>query len=159
MMVMVITNIWVPSSHAFDYPVLSSDYLDASEETVVKTQRSWEYPVVEPIGVSQGYYALHRGIDIRAPKGSEVVSVASGVVIEVEQLRYGYGNHIRIAHMGTISSLYAHLDQVVVEVGDKVEKGQLIGTIGVSGWSTGPHLHFEISEAERELNPGEFISQ
>jgi len=151
---LVTAGVMIPPTHAFDYtgaPVLAS--LDETEVEDVRTGRAYLFPVTEPIGVSQGYYALHRGVDIRAPKGTPTVAVASGVVIEVREQAFGYGKHVRIAHAGTISSLYAHLDEIEVSVGDKVVKGQEIGQVGSTGWSTGSHLHFEIYEAQNTINP------
>jgi murein DD-endopeptidase MepM/ murein hydrolase activator NlpD len=148
------TSINAPSSQAFDYGKTTSEsVVDASRVEVVSTHSGQAYPVVSSLGVSQQYHSFHRGLDIRAPKGSAVVSIAAGVVIEVTEQIYGYGKHVRIAHDGTMSSMYAHLDAISVGVGQKVQKGEVIGAVGTTGWATGPHLHLEVYEGQRVINP------
>lgn len=149
-----VLNAAIYPSHAFDYQSTVTTGVDASQvQLSTSTEQAYMFPVVNPIGVSQKYHKFHPGVDIRAPKGTSVVAVASGVVIEVKYLKTGYGHHVRIAHAGTVSSLYAHLDKVGVTAGQKVEKGQEIGTVGMTGWSTGPHLHFELMEGISTINP------
>lgn len=121
------------------------------------TQTQYQFPLATTLGMSQSFHALHPGVDLRAPKGTEVYSTAEGTVVEVEAMVVGYGHFVRIAHAGTMSSLYAHLDQVKVKPGQKVARGETIGTVGLTGWSTGPHLHFEIHSGERAVNPLGYI--
>ena len=154
MAIVTTMSLVIPSTHAFAYSIPQEKImLDASEVTEITTKSSYIFPAPESAGISQGYHGLHRGLDIRARKGSPVLSVASGVVIQVTEMSFGYGKHIRIAHAGTVSSLYAHLDEIKVGVGQRVERGQEIGTVGSTGWSTGNHLHFELSEAMSSVNP------
>lgn len=88
---------------------------------------------------------FHDGIDISARLGSPVYATASGVVDFVLYSKYGYGNRIVIKHSNGYETLYAHLrTDIRVKRGWKVKKGDLIGTVGSSGTSTGPHLHYEI---------------
>lgn len=148
----------IPPTHAFDYSRAQEQVgVGQSEIEVMTTARAYQFPVTESLGVSQGYHGLHGGIDIRAPKGSPVVAVAGGTVIEVREQVFGYGKHVRIAHDGTVASLYAHLNSIEVGVGERVEKGKQIGTIGTTGWATGPHLHFELTDAEGSINPNQVI--
>lgn len=144
-------------THAFDYSKVIPEQV-AEQSVEISTESSYKYPVVAPTGVSQYYHGIHRGIDIRAPKGTGVVSIASGTVVEVRHDIFGYGNHVRIAHDGTMSTLYAHLDEIEVSVGERVEQGQEIGTVGTTGWATGPHLHFEIMEGMSNVNPVSYVS-
>lgn len=163
---MIVTNttlmtagVIIPPTHAFSYArVTEMPELGEAEVESVRTERTYQFPVTQLLGISQGYHALHRGIDVRASKGTSVVSVAEGVVVEVSEQSYGYGKYVRIAHAGTMASLYAHLDTIGVEVGEKVSKGQEIGTVGTTGWSTGSHLHFELTEGDRGINPGEILN-
>ena len=121
------------------------------------TQTQYQFPLKTTLGMSQSYHGLHGGVDLRAPKGTEVYSMAEGTIIEVEEMLVGYGHFVRIAHNGTISSLYAHLDQVQVSPGQKVGRGETIGTVGLTGWSTGYHLHFEVHSGEKSVNPLGYI--
>ena len=86
--------------------------------------------------------AEHRGVDYSAPIGTPVHSVAPGVV-EFAGKQSGYGNVVEVRHSSERTTLYAHLSRIDVAVNDRVERGQLLGAVGATGWATGPHLHFE----------------
>jgi murein DD-endopeptidase MepM/ murein hydrolase activator NlpD len=85
----------------------------------------------------------HSGIDLAAPRGTRVMATLPGVATVINSVT-GYGLHVIIDHGGGLSSLYGHLDTVVVINGEAVAQGEIIGTVGSSGNATGPHLHFEI---------------
>jgi murein DD-endopeptidase MepM/ murein hydrolase activator NlpD len=91
-----------------------------------------------------GEYAMHEGIDISANVGSKIYSTAQGRVVEITYSKYGYGNKVVIQHGYGFETLYAHMDIIYVKRGQWVRKDQLIGTVGNTGRSTGPHLHYEI---------------
>ena len=154
-MAMALSIVTYPT-HAFDYN-LTTEGQRESQDLVVTTSTQYQFPVSQTLGMSQGYHALHAGIDLRAPRGTAILAMDGGVVIEVEKMLVGYGHFVRIAHQGTLSTLYAHLDQVCVKPGEKVERGQQIGTVGMSGWSTGPHLHFEVYDGNKAMNPTAYI--
>ncbi len=99
---------------------------------------------------------LHTGIDIRAPKGAKIVAVDSGRVLQVSY-NAAYGNMIIIDHGGGIATLYAHLSKFEVSSGANVTKGQVIGRAGSTGWSTGPHLHFEVRKNGTPVNPNTYL--
>jgi murein DD-endopeptidase MepM/ murein hydrolase activator NlpD len=103
--------------------------------------------------LSQGYREDHRAIDIAAPTGTIVTAADRGVVIRAGWNDQGYGNFVIIDHNIDYLTLYAHLDQIVVKEKDIVAQGQVIGTVGSTGNSTGPHLHFEIRDFGRRINP------
>jgi murein DD-endopeptidase MepM/ murein hydrolase activator NlpD len=84
----------------------------------------------------------HKGVDYSAPTGTPVRTVGDGVV-EFAGVQSGYGNVIEIKHRDGKSTLFAHLSRIDVKKGQRVEQGDLIGAVGSTGWSTGPHLHFE----------------
>lgn len=159
MVLLVATSASAPASQAFDYKQVAEEVVDASQVAVMTTKSGHAYPVGAALGVSQHYHTFHPGLDIRAPKGTPVLAVATGLVTEVREEFFGYGKHVRIVHDGTMTSLYAHLDEIGVEVGQRVIAGEEIGTIGTSGWATGPHLHLEIYEGQRAVNPAPFIEQ
>ncbi len=85
----------------------------------------------------------HSGVDLAAARGTPVAATLPGIVTVIVSPT-GYGLHVVIDHGGGLSSLYGHLDTVLVVSGDDVVGGQVIGTVGSSGNATGPHLHFEI---------------
>jgi murein DD-endopeptidase MepM/ murein hydrolase activator NlpD len=117
--------------------------------------------ITQPFGPSDlvlepplGPYAhFHTGIDIAAPLGSPVLAAADGIVVGVAHTSVGYGNYVMIAHGGGVITLYAHLLETDVSVGDKVARGKKIGLEGSSGLSTGPHLHFEVRINDEVVDP------
>ena len=90
-----------------------------------------------------GYRSCHTGIDLAAGTGTPIAAAATGIVTAVTTLR-AYGRVIVIAHNGGLSTMYAHLSRFNVNVGQGIAVGDTIGFVGSSGWSTGPHLHFEV---------------
>lgn len=90
-----------------------------------------------------GYRSCHTGIDLAAGTGTPIAAAATGIVTAVTTLR-AYGRVIVIAHNGGLSTMYTHLSRFNVNVGQGVAVGDTIGFVGSSGWSTGPHLHFEV---------------
>ena len=87
-------------------------------------------------------WKAHLGVDYAAPVGTAVRSVGDGVV-EFAGVQNGYGNVVKVKHQGAISTVYAHLSHINVRVGQAVPQGEVIGQVGMTGWATGPHLHFE----------------
>ncbi|MBC7425350.1 MAG: peptidoglycan DD-metalloendopeptidase family protein [Bacteroidia bacterium] len=99
---------------------------------------------------------FHAGMDFTAPRGTEVYATADGVVTLVKSELWGYGQHIIISHGYSFETLYGHLSKFKVKVGQKVTRGQLIGLVGSTGKSTGPHLHYEVHKNGEPLNPAFF---
>ncbi len=99
-----------------------------------------------------GYRSCHTGMDLAAGTGTPIGAAATGIVTAVTTLR-AYGRVIVIAHNGGLSTMYAHLSRFNVSVGQGVAVGDTIGFVGSSGWSTGPHLHFEVHVNGTPYNP------
>ncbi len=101
-----------------------------------------------------GYTRLHAGVDFAAPTGTPIYAAGDGTV-EVASTNGGYGKYIRIRHNGTYSTAYAHLNGYARGVGSgkRVRQGQVIGYVGTTGRSTGPHLHYEIHRDGKPINP------
>lgn len=108
--------------------------------------------------ISQGYKNYHKALDLNRLNGWAIYASASGIV-RTTSLRYGYGNHIDINHGNGWTTRYAHLSEFKVKSGDYVQQGQLIGIMGSTGRSTGPHLHFEIRYNGAPLNPLSYLPQ
>jgi murein DD-endopeptidase MepM/ murein hydrolase activator NlpD len=96
---------------------------------------------------------FHPGIDFSAPKGTEIYATGDGLVKEIVQSRGGYGNCLVLNHGYGYETMYAHIHQFKVKQGEKVKRGQLIATIGNTGKSTAPHLHYEIWKNGNKVNP------
>ncbi len=104
-----------------------------------------------------GTWKFHAGIDLAAPIGSEVYACKSGIVITAEQNHPLYGKYIDIKHNGNTVSRYAHLSKILVSPGQTVTSGEVIGLVGTTGASTGPHLHFEVRENGTPTDPAKQI--
>ncbi len=103
-----------------------------------------------------GRRALHEGVDIASRLGSPIQAMGDGVVSHAGP-KAGYGLLVEVTH-GNIVTRYAHAKSVLVKVGDRVDRGQPIATVGTSGRSTGPHLHFEVLRERKFVNPGPYLS-
>lgn len=133
------------------------------------------YPAITPVNCTKyiwisSYYGsrndpftlrlkAHKGIDFVGPRNTETYSTASGNVTLVKHSRRGYGNEVVIDHGFGYSTRYAHLNEILVEEGQKVERGQLIGLMGNTGRSTGTHLHYEVRLNNRPINPIYFFAE
>jgi murein DD-endopeptidase MepM/ murein hydrolase activator NlpD len=107
-------------------------------------------------GPFSGKIEMHKGMDFAGKKGSNVKAVASGVVTWSGE-RYGYGNLVEINHGNGYVTRYGHNDEIVVKLGDSVERGQTISKMGSTGRSTGPHVHFEVLLNDRQIDPIRFV--
>lgn len=103
-----------------------------------------------------GKRARHYGLDFAGSDGADIIAVGAGVVAYSGQ-RYGYGNMIEINHGNGFVTRYAHNKEHLVSVGDVVKKGQVIAHMGSSGRSTGPHVHFEVLQNGKVVNPLKYI--
>jgi len=99
-----------------------------------------------------GGLAMHEGLDFTAMSGTTVVATAKGTVTR-SGWDFGYGNVVEVQHAEGFATRYAHLSKRLVQVGDTVERGGLLGEVGSTGRSTGPHLHYEVFIKDRVINP------
>ena len=117
-------------------------------------------PITSPFGLrndpNSNQEAFHYGLDLGAPQGDKIKCAASGTVEEAGE-NAEYGKYIIIKHSDTISTLYAHCQELLPQAGDTVNAGQIIATVGATGNATGPHLHFEIRDGETWLDPAKFL--
>ena len=123
-------------------------------------------PPVEGLRLSSGFgmrkhpvtgkNRMHKGLDFAGPSGTPVMAAAAGRVIYAAR-KGSYGNLIELDHGNGVTTRYAHLRDIEVSKGDTVEMGELIGTVGSTGASTGPHLHWEVRVFERAKNPQLFL--
>ena len=100
---------------------------------------------------------MHYGVDFTAPIGTEVHATGNGKIRLVRTSRSGYGKHIIIDHGYGYQTIYAHLVRFNVKKGQKIKRGDVIGYVGNTGRSTGPHLHYEVKKRGRHVNPSYFF--
>jgi murein DD-endopeptidase MepM/ murein hydrolase activator NlpD len=103
-----------------------------------------------------GRPTMHKGIDFAGKEDGGIIATGSGVVTWADN-RYGYGLLIEINHGGGLKTRYGHNKRLLVNVGDVVEKGQIIARMGSTGRSTGPHVHYEILRNDRQIDPIKFV--
>lgn len=106
-----------------------------------------------------GILRFHSGIDISAPYGSKVKAVLSGTIEKIGYDEEGYGIYIVIKHSSKLKTLYGHLSKVLVKEEQKVSRGQIIGKVGTTGLTTGPHLHFEVIKNDKKVNPRKYLKR
>jgi len=103
-----------------------------------------------------GLWSNHHGVDYPANKGTPILAIESGTVIQSNYIGR-YGNLVEIDHGNGFTTKYGHASQLLVNVGQQVQQGQVIALVGSTGYSTGPHLHFEISQVGQLMSPSEFL--
>jgi murein DD-endopeptidase MepM/ murein hydrolase activator NlpD len=150
----------------------SKSFDELTEMAKNKTAYLAAIPAIQPISnkdltrMASGYgyrihpifktHKFHSGIDFTAPKGTPIYATGNGTVSTAEN-GSGYGNHIVINHGYGYYSLYAHMSKIAVKKGQKVNRGDLLGYIGNTGTSTGPHLHYEVIKGGQKINPINFF--
>lgn len=124
--------------------------IDAQTKVSVQSPIEFEYE-------SRGFSWFHSGVDLVAPIGTPVKPIMEGVVEEMSDDPFGYGNHIIVGHPEGLKSIYGHLSEIEIKIGQKVELNTEIGKSGSTGFSTGPHLHLEVSENGNVINPASIV--
>jgi murein DD-endopeptidase MepM/ murein hydrolase activator NlpD len=105
-----------------------------------------------------GYYKFHTGVDIGASYGAKILAADDGTVITAGYNSGGYGNYVVISHGNGLTTLYGHMSSYAVSNGQNVSKGDVIGYVGSTGRSTGPHLHFEVRQSGQYIDPMSYFS-
>lgn len=126
---------------------------------------TWPCPSYKRISSPYGYRThpisgtrkLHKGLDISASSGNPVIAAASGTVVK-SYFSSSYGNYVVISHGGGVMTAYAHMTRRLVSTGQRVAAGQQVGTVGSTGNSTGPHLHFEVYVGGSTVNPMNYFN-
>jgi murein DD-endopeptidase MepM/ murein hydrolase activator NlpD len=152
--------------------VQSKSFDDVFEMAKNKSDMLAAIPAIQPIAnknltrVASGYGTrihpiyktkkLHTGMDFTAPRGTEIYATGDGKVKKASRSRRGYGSHVIIDHGYGYQTLYAHMKKLAVRPGQKVKRGEIIGYVGNSGVSVGPHLHYEVIKNGRKINPVNF---
>ena len=103
--------------------------------------------------LGMGTASFHSAIDVAAPTGTAITAARSGTIIYAAWSNRGYGNLVKIQHSGGDETWYAHQSEILVSVGQYVKQSEVIGLVGSTGLSTGPHLHFELHEGGKAIDP------
>ena len=146
---LVFASAFVPS-HARIEPEYEKSVIESP--LVLKTEKGVQNPV-KSVKITQGYRFYHPGIDFDGITGENIYPIMAGKISEVGYSRFGYGNSVLIDHGNGVTSLYAHLSKIEVVGGQEVVKETKLGEMGATGRSFGDHLHLEIYENEKSINP------
>jgi len=138
-------------------PAAVSEPEPESEPAPARASSGYIWPFYSSI--SQYFSGSHRGIDIDGfgRYGATISAAASGTVVLAAYQDYGYGNYVIIQHADGSQTLYAHLSEIWVSLGQYVTQGQGIGALGSTGYSTGPHLHFEVHIGGVQVDPLSYL--
>ena len=143
----------------YDEVLVNEDIHTASQVRGRPVKWGWlSSPFGQRVDPITGKTAWHSGVDFAGRDGSDVIAVASGVVTFAGE-RYGYGKLVEISHANGFVTRYAHHKTLTVTAGEVVSKGETIGTMGSSGRSTGPHVHFEVLKNGRSVDPAAYVSR
>ncbi len=140
-----------------DRSLIEASFTPITEEISVETKLSISRVVPGITGVSQEFHLGHPGIDITAPIGSKIIPLRKGKVVAVGVEGTGYGRWVEVDHGENLKSLYAHMGKIQVEEGDEVDVDRALGEIGLTGRTTGPHLHLEITLKGNKVNPRTYL--
>lgn len=149
--------------------VQTKSYDDVYEMAINKSRLLASIPAIQPVSNQDlrrlssyfGYRTdpfykvpkFHEGVDFSAPPGTDIYATGDGVIMESDRSKSGYGNQIVIDHGFGYKTMYAHLQSYKVRAGERVKRGQIIGTVGTTGKSTSPHLHYEVWKNNIPVNP------
>lgn len=109
--------------------------------------------------VNKSVWQMHPGIDFGAKMGTPIFATGDGVVVRVEKKYSGYGHNVVIEHGYGYKTLYAHMSKVGTKVGEKIKRGQVIGWVGSTGYSTCPHLHYEVFYGDKRIDPAPYCTK
>lgn len=147
----VIASSFLPTVRAASVATPPDDTVIQTQTPLV-TQKSIQFPLAEVV-INQGFSFFHLGIDFGAEIGEPIKSIKAGEVVEAGYATDGYGNTVVVDHGKGLTSRYAHLSKIEVKIGEGISTDTEIGKVGITGHTTGPHLHLEIRQNGIPLNP------
>jgi murein DD-endopeptidase MepM/ murein hydrolase activator NlpD len=148
--IMLTTAVIPQSLHAQTELPETKQYIESP--LVIETKAGVDYPV-KTTRITQNYGLFHPGIDFDGVTGDPIYPITVGRVDKIEYSKFGYGSHIYIDHGNGTKSLYAHLSKIYVSEGDIVSTDTVLGAMGATGRAFGDHLHLEVYENEKRINP------
>jgi len=131
----------------------NTDEVNNVDQVIEAKKSPFEFHMPVNGYTSQGFYGYHNGVDIAADFGSPIHALGIGKIAFAGFLAEGHGNTVVIEHENGLQSLYAHMDKIYVGVGDQIDSQRPIGTVGLTGHTTGPHVHVEIIDNGIHVDP------
>ena len=143
-----------PQSVASEYSQSVIEDLTISASTIeLTTTQAIRYPLDNAVKINQSYHSGHPAVDLDGNIGDLVYPITQGQVTQVIIDQHAYGHHVIISHSAQLTSLYAHLSKIYVYPGDQINTQTVIGQIGITGASSGSHLHLEVTDQGKHINP------
>ena len=139
-----------------DRSLIEANY-SPTEDMSMETKLTISRVLPGMTGVSQEFHLGHPGIDITAPLGSKIIPLKKGKVVTIGTESYGYGRFVEVDHGDNLRTLYAHMGKIQVEEGEEVDVDRALGEVGITGRTTGPHLHLEIYFNGNKVNPRDYL--
>lgn len=158
---MIASSILPGNVNLFDFEEVELATPSGYVTTVAESENEVSRPQIPALDLrlTQNYRLFHPAVDLAAPIGTKIRPILPGIITHTQNSRFDYGNAIIVDHGNGITSLYAHLSKINVKIGEKVDENTIIGAIGSTGRSTGPHLHLEVRNNEKPVNPSSFITE
>ena len=142
---------------AFAFPPIKSSTVLAEvniqDDEIITTSFPQPVTLPHPGYLSSHFSSWHPGVDIASGLGMPIHPITIGLVREVNFSFWGYGNHVVISHDNGFKSLYAHMGRVFVKKGQQITSDDILGEVGLTGYTTGPHTHLEISYQDKNIDP------
>ena len=136
----------------------SANIQPLDENIVIETKKTLVNVLPEFTGVSQEYHFGHPGMDITAELGAKIYPLKDGTVVLMSFSRWDYGRSVVVDHGNGMQTRYAHMGKIFVEEGDSITTDTAVGEVGLTGRTTGPHLHIEILKNNRAVNPRAYLT-
>lgn len=137
--------------------VVIPDSVSEEQLSVVTVERTYVLPVERLRYVGQEFHAGHWALDLNSYVGDDIYAFTSGTVAHLEAGTFGLGRYIVLDHGHGLVSVYAHMQSFNVSLGQQVKTGEKIGEVGMTGYTTGPHLHFEVHDNGSSVNPRDYL--
>ena len=146
----IVISGFVPAQANFD--TQAEQNIVTAEVLNTTTEKGTRYPINE-VKLTQGYRFFHPGVDLDGLTGDPIYPIMNGRVKAISRSRFAYGNAVLVEHGSGLESLYAHLSKIYVKEGDRVDIKNPLGEMGATGRASGDHLHLEIHDNGRPINP------
>lgn len=152
MALMIVISSFIPNKAIGNSQIESPVYTIDGTQTPIATEIGTQFPT-DPVRITQNYNFFHPGLDLDGITGDTIKPIKKGRIVAVNFSKVAYGNSIIIDHGNKLTSLYAHLSKVEVSVGQEVSTNTKIGEMGATGHAFGDHLHLEVKEDGKNINP------
>ncbi len=157
LIILVLILTLIPMAENMPFNFLDQTHVVRAQSVLTSRDSSTFQRPVEGGYRSQGFYFFHPAWDLAVPYGSQIKPIASGKVEFSGMMYDGHGRTVIIDHGDGLKSLYAHMSETHVFTGDEIDQNKVIGNVGLTGSTSGPHLHLEILDSGKGVNPADFL--